>query len=84
MRDKAIITVRLEDGGFEDDFEIPIKAKMQDIIPQLKNHLVQTAPRNFQPNTDIALFANGVELKAKDSLASRDLWDGSIIIVRRI
>ena len=84
MRDKVIVTIRLESGGFEEDFEIPSKAKMQDVIPKLKNQLTQISPRIFPGNTEIVLFANGVELKAKDSLASRDLWDGSIIIVRRI
>ena len=84
MRDKVIVTVRSEDGGFEDDFEIPSNSKMHDVIPQLQNHLAQIAPKYFQPGTAIALYADGQELKEKDSLASRDLWDGSVITVRRI
>ena len=83
MKDKVIVTIRLEDGSFEDDFEIPVTSRMQDVIPQLENHLAQIAPKFFQTETAITLYANGAELKGKDSLSSRDLWDGSIITVRR-
>ena len=83
MTEQAIVTMRLEGSNYEADIELPTNLAMNKLIPELKHFFEAQAPGYFNNINEISLSANGFDLGDKDTLASKGLWTGSIITIRR-
>lgn len=84
MNDHVIVSIRLVDGSYEADVELPSKMPMKKLIPELRAFLTKLAPSVFHDNQDIELYNNGVLLAENETLISRGIWDGGIIDIKEM
>lgn len=79
MPENVIVTVVA--GGQSADIELPIKAKVRDIMKEL----VRVAPMVFHGcviTADERLYYNDSVITEQSSFADMGIFDGSILVVR--
>ena len=83
MIDKVIVTLKFSDGSVLGDFELPANCVAAELESVLASALSEEFPERFAGAGRVYLSENGKELTGNETLASRGLWDGSMIDVRR-
>lgn len=82
MIDKVIVTVKLDNGAFSIDMELPAQLFVKELAPKMLEALEQIDPRRFMGMDELTLINKGSILSESSTLYSEAVWDGSILIVR--
>ena len=83
MTDKVIVTLKYSDGNLLGDFELPANCVAAELETVLASALSEAFPERFSGAERVYLSANGKKLSDNETLASRGLWDGSVVEIRR-
>ncbi|MCR5011625.1 MAG: EsaB/YukD family protein [Lachnospiraceae bacterium] len=83
MIDKAVVTLKCSDGSILGDFELPANCVTTELETVLASALAEEFPEKFTGAERVYLSGNGKNLSGNETLASRGLWDGSILEVWR-
>ena len=78
----AIITLRTQDGQFEQDMELPMNLAVGELTARILETLRVLDWQRFSSLTDPILISGGRALEKAKTLDALGIWDGSIIIIR--
>ncbi len=78
----AIITLKTQDGQFEQDMELPVNLSIDLLTDKLMEVLLTIDWQRFSSIKDPVLVSGGRVLDRHQTLEMLGIWDGSIIIIR--
>lgn len=79
---QVIVTLQTQSGQFSADYELPSALPVSKLSALLLNVLEQQYPQLFGRWKSLQIILNGTALKENDTLAARNVWDGSILSLR--
>ena len=79
MTDKVIVTLKDESSGFTGDFELQTGIRIEEMSVSLNKALISSYPAQFAGSKGIDLIYQNEKISDDDTLASKGIWDGSVL-----
>lgn len=80
--ENAMVTLQYVKYQVNVDVELPSTVPLGKMLPKIKQLLGDFSTGFFPEHQEITIFHQGKPLREQDSLAARQIWDGSILEVK--